>query len=554
MIEISTQANAATGTQADNAGTTVGGGSASGFLHLFEIILGGMPQGGLIGSVAGLIGGGNSKENAPDGMPTASDTATAAHAGTSIVDLLGEGAVDIDAELLQSGMGLQEAKAIASILQTLGFSVQPAEIASLGELDMEQLASAMEFLQRGVEAGLPGDALLENASCLLPRQWDFDGGKDLNAPHVEGLAAVDESASGIDPASILAGAEAIRRILLPGIQEPKPVEDATPALVATASSTIPTVQAPVAPISNTGVQATPETVQGLASVADPSGKGKTAKGDVQAFPARGITAEGTSSRGDAPSSEFARVVSRGATTPGAVRPEIVADRGSVHGDARTTDPQDARPGVKPFSSAVNADQAIRSNASSPAGAAPESPFAMDWGSRLAVAEGTRETTSTTVSQGVRAGSMASEFIGRQVLEKVDVQLRQGRRELNVRLWPEELGEVRLSLRVGEADKLDARIMVQTESVRQAILDATPQLREALSRHGMEMGRLSVNIDSGMASGGGDASGDGRKERGDGEGRFRNGRWQDEEVEYGAALALGVDSGYRDGRNTLDMWS
>lgn len=539
MIEISTQANAATGTQAANAGSTAGGGGASGFLHLFEIILGGMPQGGLIGSVAGLIGGGASKDATADGLSTTTSTASATQGGTSIVDLLGEGVLDIDSELLQTGMGLQDAKAIASILQTLGFSVQPAEIASLGELDMEQLASAMEFLQRGVEAGLPGDALLENAACLMPRQWDFDGGNDLNAPRVEGLAAVDESASGIDPATILAGAEAIRQILLAGNRERLPVAEAGQAFVAVAPS--------VPSVSTTGVQATPETVQGLASAT------KTAKDDVQASPARGITAEGTSSRGDAPSSELARVVSRTAT-PGAVRPEIVADRGRVHGDARSTDPQDARPVAKPFTSAVDADRAIRSNAPSPTGAAPDSPFAMDWGSRLAMAEGTRETTSTTVSQGVRAGSMASEFIGRQVLEKVDVQLQQGRRELNVRLWPEELGEVRLSLRVGEADKLDARIMVQTESVRQAILDATPQLREALSRHGMEMGRLSVNIDSGMASGGGDASGDGRKERGDGEGRFRNGRWQDEEVEYGAALALGVDSGYRDGRNTLDMWS
>jgi len=153
------------------------------------------------------------------------------------------------------------------------------------------------------------------------------------------------------------------------------------------------------------------------------------------------------------------------------------------------------------------------------------------------------------------GGPASEFIGRQVLEKVQIQLSSGSRELSLRLWPEELGEVRLSLRMTDTDKVHAHIVVDNDQVRQAMLDSMPQLRDALIKHGMDLEKMSVSVgqkDAGSANsgtdGGEDGNGDGTRRNG------RGGRTGDEEVLVALPLALGVDTGRRDGLNTFDLWS
>lgn len=544
MIDISTQAPVAqTAESALPSASPSEASGASGFLRLFEIILGGMPEGGQIGSVAmpGTLVPGATDGAAPasvglegcaagvgaeglqsmllavssQAMPVSSSATSATSATASAGDVL-------------QGFDAEGAKVVADILRQLGFDVEASEVASLGELDRQQLASAMEFLQRGVLAGLPTDDLLENAACLMPREWSFDGGCAEVAPRVEGIAGVSQETSGIDAAQILAGAEAVRQILQP-------------------------VAGGAVPSSSTVVESTlSEDASVAASDMAAIGGGR----DLSASSGGGVRDFEATPVASSPKARETFDVRRGITFRG--------ERGQTGSESASSTDSDgfaavsdlARPEAKrtdgkalPFQ-AVQASSSVQSASTGAADAAATAA----WASKIVGAAG--DANSAQVTQGVRAGSMASEFIGRQVLEKVDVQLRQGRRELNVRLWPEELGEVRLSLRMGEADKLDARILVQTESVRQAILDATPQLREALARHGMEMGRLSVNIDSGSASSsGGNLAGDGRgRGQQDGERQLRRSPWQDEEVEYSAALALGVDSGFRDGRNTLDMWS
>lgn len=154
------------------------------------------------------------------------------------------------------------------------------------------------------------------------------------------------------------------------------------------------------------------------------------------------------------------------------------------------------------------------------------------------------------------GGAASELIGRQVLEKVQVQLSEGKRELSLRLWPEELGEVHLSLRMAESDRVTAHIVVENEAVRQAMLDSMPQLRDALVRHGLDLEKVSVSVghgSAGTADSGAGADGNGHDDRG-GRGGNRRGGFHDQEMLVAMPLVLGQDTGRRNGRNTIDLWS
>lgn len=196
--------------------------------------------------------------------------------------------------------------------------------------------------------------------------------------------------------------------------------------------------------------------------------------------------------------------------------------------------------------------------------APATPQGTPTDPALQVLQGLQQDTSPKDSQTVGSevlakqlppGGPASEFIGRQILEKVQIQLSSGSRELSLRLWPEELGEVRLSLRMTDNDKVHAHIVVENEPVRQAMLDSTPQLRDALVKHGMDLERMSVSVgqkDAGSANSGFDD-----REDGNGTGGRRNGRGgttSDQDVLVALPLVLGVDTGRRNGLNTLDIWS
>ncbi|HNY30445.1 MAG TPA: flagellar hook-length control protein FliK [Fibrobacteria bacterium] len=165
-----------------------------------------------------------------------------------------------------------------------------------------------------------------------------------------------------------------------------------------------------------------------------------------------------------------------------------------------------------------------------------------------------ETQEAKSGRHLAPGGMASELIGRQVLERVHVQLAEGRRELSLRLWPEELGEVRLSLRMNDGNGIQANMVVENDSVRQAMLDSMPQLRDALSRHGLDLEKMTVSVGSGNSAMAGSGSETDRK-RGDGnpEGRHGNGSRQ-AQMEVATPLQLGRDTGHRNGRNSFEIWS
>ena len=517
---------------------------AQGFLRLFEIVLDGMPR--PVQPESGeVLPGSSASATDPNALLAGANVAT---------DVLApEVSAFPDATSLQ----------IANLLRGLGFDVDANQIMALGPLDRMQLDQAMEFLQRGLEAGMPTGELLENASFLMPREWDYQGPQNSSIPRSEGLAVSAPEAQGLGSAQILAATEAVRQMLassMPGVVAAQPTSE--PSVQNTGVATAPGV-------ANDGSNTTTLNTAAMTSTAMNSAvtiaAGMKAP-QVAAVGSRESSKVGSASTPEATtvSSEGERTTSTESDTPAVVpsaarqgpnRPDRSASSQVVDPSLRIPSAQVSDPTVSVAAKAAQAEGPEASAKAPPAlesGARPT-----DVSNALSLSMRThapQDDSRIATAEGVKPGSMASEFIGRQVLEKVDVHLRQGKRELTVRLWPDELGEVRLSLRIGEADKLDARILVQNEGVRQALLDATPQLREALARHGMELGRLSVNVDSGRSEAQ-LAEGD-RRDPGGREGRREAPQrgWREQEIEYAGALALGVDSGIRDGRNTLDMWS
>jgi flagellar hook-length control protein FliK len=542
MIDVSTMAPVAGMANATGvAGITPGSGGAAGFLRLFEIVLGGMP-GVAVGAVSPASPEAALDATLPTILPLSSQPSLA----------LGEPTAS------EPGVALVDAGRIAELLGLLGFQVRPEDIQALGGMDRFQLDQAMEFLERGVASGASPDALLENAGYLMPGEWNLLP-SIATAPRSAELAPAAFAQEATDPAAILAAAQAVRTLLQPTLVSGELASlqadaQARPQDVALApTSALP---GPAQPVG------TPETVH-IGPAKGPSLASAIVPEAVGAAPQAARAIEPTLAQEPAASTNPSLQAAQNTPDLALSRPTSPLRGSSARPIAsERPEPLPAKVGsaaegivVSPRTVSGASRESSQPVASNPA-AALEPPVATTPVPAHGVFEAPRPLDDAASIRGVKPGSMASEFIGRQVLEKVDVQLRQGRRELTVRLWPEELGEVRLSLRVGEADRLDARIMVQTESVRQAILDATPQLREALSRHGMEMGRLSVNVDSGATDsrGGSGTAGEDRPRGGQDQQPRQRAAWREESVAYATSLALGIDSGLRDGRNTLDMWS
>ena len=115
----------------------------------------------------------------------------------------------------------------------------------------------------------------------------------------------------------------------------------------------------------------------------------------------------------------------------------------------------------------------------------------------------------------------------------------------LKLWPRELGEVSVHVRIQQGERVEAKILVQNDTIRQALLEHTPVLRECLAKQGLELGSLSVSV-----GGGGDAPSQERRGR---SGRGRSGHdWEDGIVQTSAFVPAGVDTGRRNGYNSIDV--
>lgn len=426
--------------------------SADGFLQVLELFLGSSP---LPSSLLGATTIVQSPSPMIDGEQVSLDASALAPSPTQGDTEVGE----LDANTLER---------IACLLQTLGFQVKAADIQELSPLDMEQLATALEFVQRNLERGTDPSMVAENAALLLPRPWDLD--ESNGAPQGTG-DVTGSTESGLElPAGFTKELESLRATLHSGKQD--------------ASETARTP-------GRGNIEAK--------SVDDFGGKGQDA-------PDRKISATTTDSgtNADSKRQDADSPRSRG----------LHSDRGATDQTLWLQQVRQADP--------LSADSLEKTSASTPRHLVP--------------------------------GGTTSELIGRQVLEKIHVQLSEGHRELRLRLWPEELGEVRMSLRMTDSDTVHANLVVENDAVRQAILDATPQLKDALSRHGLDLERMSVSVSQKDAQEAGDRQDGGKGRKNDSRSRSRGSEWGDAQASLVGAIALGEDTGIRNGRNTIDLWS
>lgn len=389
--------NGAAVAETDAAAASSGGiPSADGFLQALEMVLGSSPlPTSLLGSTAIV-------QTQGSGIQTDLDVPE----GAALLSSQDGTPTELDAATCER---------IACLLQNLGFQVKPDEIQELSPLDLEQLGTALEFVQRNLERGTDPGLVAENATLLLPRPW--------------------------------------------------PLDDSTGAPVGTGEATAAT----------------------SAPITLPEGSDK----------------------------------------------EIDALCGKIG---------DALQGHARAEGSKNADPLhLASHASI------QHPI-------LGEVATTESESKTSAPRHVVPGGTTSELIGRQVLEKIHVQLSEGHRELKLRLWPEELGEVRMSLKMSDTDTVHASLVVENDAVRQAILDATPQLKDALSRHGLDLERMSVSVGQKDAQEAGDGRGDGKDRKGGRRGAGGSGGWDDAETTIARSVELGQDTGLRNGRNTIDLWS
>jgi len=140
---------------------------------------------------------------------------------------------------------------------------------------------------------------------------------------------------------------------------------------------------------------------------------------------------------------------------------------------------------------------------------------------------------------------AGEVLAHQVYDEFQFRTGQDQREMILKLWPRELGEVSVHVRIQQGERVEAKILVQNDTIRQALLEHTPVLRECLAKQGLELGNLSVSV-----GGGGNAPSQERRGR---SGRGRSGRdWEDGIVQTSAFVPAGVDTGRRNGYNSIDV--
>ncbi|MHB1400233.1 MAG: flagellar hook-length control protein FliK [Trichloromonadaceae bacterium] len=87
----------------------------------------------------------------------------------------------------------------------------------------------------------------------------------------------------------------------------------------------------------------------------------------------------------------------------------------------------------------------------------------------------------------------SEVLG-QVLGRVQLGGPRPGSSISMKLYPEELGEVKLEL-VVEKDRVRALIVAQSQQVQEVLERHLPRLREALQQQGLKVDELQVSVDS-----------------------------------------------------------
>ena len=169
----------------------------------------------------------------------------------------------------------------------------------------------------------------------------------------------------------------------------------------------------------------------------------------------------------------------------------------------------------------------------------------------------QENAAKTIEAAEKALSPLSrvdqQAIIEQISEKLQIAVRNGVHEMRITLRPQELGEVRMNIRV-EGDQVTARMLVESEQVKAIVEKHFQQLKDALEQQNLHAAKLSVDVGSdtdrqqmwremSAASnlkrpnqGGGEDDENGISEQGD-----------------NFVTAFGTDTGRRYGNNTFELF-
>ncbi|MDR0305788.1 MAG: flagellar hook-length control protein FliK [Chitinispirillales bacterium] len=140
----------------------------------------------------------------------------------------------------------------------------------------------------------------------------------------------------------------------------------------------------------------------------------------------------------------------------------------------------------------------------------------------------------------------------QLNEKMQIAIRQGVQEMRITLRPQELGEVRMSIKV-EGDQVTARMIVESDQVKAVVEKHFQQLRDALEQQNLHAAKLSVDVGTGnerqqmwreMA----ESANHRRSKQGSDSGQDGN-----EQRDDTLAGVSGNDTGRRFGNNTFELF-
>ncbi len=118
-------------------------------------------------------------------------------------------------------------------------------------------------------------------------------------------------------------------------------------------------------------------------------------------------------------------------------------------------------------------------------------------------QGSQQLQAASAEPGsirLASGEFLSENqIVNQVLDRISVERAGNLSRIVIRMNPEELGEVKLSLTF-EKDQLKAQLLTQNQQVQEILEKHLPKLHEALSQQGVKLEDIQVGVDSNRHSG------------------------------------------------------
>lgn len=121
------------------------------------------------------------------------------------------------------------------------------------------------------------------------------------------------------------------------------------------------------------------------------------------------------------------------------------------------------------------------------------------------------TGTPTPSSALVSAQLGSDEWRQAIGQQVLMQLRNGQQNAELRLHPDNLGALRISLQLDGNNQAQIHMVSGHSQVRSALEDALPQLRASLAESGIQLGQSSVGSDA-TPSGGGtgqDAAGSAR---------------------------------------------